>query len=319
MIDGITVRSLLDFVNGKEIIHQTYLLHEEGKTVLPHSIFLRPDSRNRIIGLPAYIGGEVNVSGIKWVASYPDNYLFGKARASSMIILNDAQTGYPICCIDGSFINLFRTSCSAFLVAEKLSNINNKISVGIVGTGAIAGCFIDCLNFFGTVPAQNIFVFDKNKEQVEKFVQEKCLDCSSKTKSAEELILKSDIILLATTSSQPHIFNKDLFTHKPLVLNISLRDLYADIILSANNIVDDLDHVNRENTSIHHAYKKTGVLNFINGNVAQLLKTGVVVDNDKPTVFSPFGLGILDVAIGKYIYDLATEQNKGTVINNFFN
>ena len=34
-------------------------------------------------------------------------------------------------------------------------------------------------------------------------------------------------------------------------------------------------------------------------------------------VFSPFGLGILDLAVSKLVYDLAQAQNMGVVINSF--
>lgn len=318
MIDGKTVKQLLDFEVGKRIIRNAYLLHEQGETVLPHSIFLRPDSKNRIIGLPATVAGDVNVSGIKWVSSYPDNYLYGKARATSIIILNDAETGYPLCCINGTFINLFRTSCSAFSVAEKFFK-NGKVNLGIIGTGAIASCFIDCIKYFGTVGVNEIKVFDKKIEQSEKLIQEKNLVNASITNSIEQLIKECDVILFATTAGEPYIFDTALFKHNPFVLNISLRDLSAEIILSSNNIVDDADHVNRENTSVHLAHKKTGNLDFINGSIAKYFQNKIQFDINKPTILSPFGLGILDVAIGKHIYDKALQQNSGAVINNFFN
>ena len=56
---SIRAEQINDALNGKEseiieIVKNTYLFHNEGKTALPHSIFLRfpNDERNRIIGLP---------------------------------------------------------------------------------------------------------------------------------------------------------------------------------------------------------------------------------------------------------------------------
>jgi len=40
-------------------------------------------------------------------------------------------------------------------------------------------------------------------------------------------------------------------------------------------------------------------------------------DDEGVTVFSPFGLGILDIAVGQYIYQLASSQGEGTVIQSF--
>jgi ornithine cyclodeaminase/alanine dehydrogenase-like protein (mu-crystallin family) len=90
-----------------EVVAQTYLTHERGETVNPDSYFLRfpEEPANRIIALPAAIvdkQGEQSVSGIKWIASYPDNIHAGIPRASAVLILNDPQTGYPYALLEGA-------------------------------------------------------------------------------------------------------------------------------------------------------------------------------------------------------------------------
>ncbi|MBE6051914.1 MAG: hypothetical protein E7214_15030 [Clostridium sp.] len=67
-----------------EIVKDAYIMHNENLTLLPHSIFLRfpNDNVNRIIGLPAYVGGDVNMAGMKWISSFPNNTKNGIERAS---------------------------------------------------------------------------------------------------------------------------------------------------------------------------------------------------------------------------------------------
>ena len=78
-------------------------LHCAGDSVNPPSYFLRFPDRpaSRIIALPASIGGQVKVDGIKWISSFPDNVAAGIPRASAVLILNDHDTGYPFACIEG--------------------------------------------------------------------------------------------------------------------------------------------------------------------------------------------------------------------------
>src|SRR5215216_8135974 len=89
-----------DILAGREravvdLVRTAYQLHDDGRSVLPHSSFLRmpsgphdPEQRNRIIGLPAYLGGEVGAAGLKWIASFPGNPNLGLDRASAVIALN---------------------------------------------------------------------------------------------------------------------------------------------------------------------------------------------------------------------------------------
>ena len=44
----------------------------------------------------------------------------------------------------------------------------------------------------------------------------------------------------------------------------------------------------------------------------------VTVPADRPAVFSPFGFGVLDLAVGKYVYDEVTGSGQLHVIDDFF-
>jgi ornithine cyclodeaminase/alanine dehydrogenase-like protein (mu-crystallin family) len=42
------------------------------------------------------------------------------------------------------------------------------------------------------------------------------------------------------------------------------------------------------------------------------------VPADRTVIFSPFGLGVLDLAIGKFVYDEVTRSGELHVIDDFF-
>jgi ornithine cyclodeaminase len=97
-----------------------------------------------------------------------------------------------------------------------------------------------------------------------------------------------------------------------------LRDLAPEILISSNNIVDDVDHVLNANTSPHLVYQKTGNKNFINCTVYELINGYNNFDIKKPIIFSPMGMGILDLMVANYLYEEAQRQNLNIEINNFF-
>jgi N-[(2S)-2-amino-2-carboxyethyl]-L-glutamate dehydrogenase len=93
-----------------ELVAATYRLHGVGDSVNPPSYFLRFPDRpsDRIIALPASIGGDVRVDGLKWISSFPGNVAAGIPRASAVLILNDHDTGYPFACVEASIISATR-------------------------------------------------------------------------------------------------------------------------------------------------------------------------------------------------------------------
>ncbi|MFD0535853.1 hypothetical protein ACFQY7_21005 [Actinomadura luteofluorescens] len=140
------------------MVEAAYRLHGEGLTVNPDSYFLRFPDRpsDRIIALPASVKGGVGVHGIKWISSFPGNVANGVPRASAVLVLNDAETGYPFACLESSIISAARTAASAALAAAALADRRGPRPrrVGFVGTGLIA-------RYIHTYLAGNGFAFDE--------------------------------------------------------------------------------------------------------------------------------------------------------------
>jgi ornithine cyclodeaminase len=103
-----------------------------------------------------------------------------------------------------------------------------------------------------------------------------------------------------------------------LVLHVSLRDVTVDSVLDAVNIVDDADHVCRAATSVHLAEQRVGDRGFIAAEIGRLLG-GAPTPRDPATVtiFSPFGLGVLDLAVADLVLRRAREKGLGMEFSDF--
>ncbi|WP_405449375.1 2,3-diaminopropionate biosynthesis protein SbnB [Streptomyces erythrochromogenes] len=324
VIGGKTAREIISASRQDivDVVRDTYLAHEAGDSVNPDSYFLRfpekPDAR--IIALPAHLGAGADVSGIKWISSFPANIERGIPRASAALLLNDYETGYPFACLEASQISAARTAASAVLAAEQLTGGRTAGKLAVVGAGIIAR---NILEFFKARDWQlgSVTVHDKSEEYGSALAAHatNALGYPAGTEGDLSAALAgADVVVLATTAAEPYILDPEAFAPGQTVLNISLRDIGPELIEGAYNILDDVEHCMKANTSPHLAEQKYGDRHFVTGTLAQFIKGEVTTGGDKPVIFSPFGLGVLDLAVGLHVFRAARASGEAVEIEDFF-
>ncbi|HEV2708310.1 MAG TPA: 2,3-diaminopropionate biosynthesis protein SbnB [Pyrinomonadaceae bacterium] len=326
ILNGGEVLSLLEGREPEivEVVRLAYEAHARGESTLPHSMFLRfpEEERNRIIALPAYLGDGFAVAGIKWISSFPGNLDRGMERASAVVILNSTETGRARAIIEGSAISAKRTAASAALAARRLHD-GDAAQVGVIGCGLIG---FELVRFMlATLDRiESLLIFDRSVERAEQF-REKCRELSDKIEvrlapDAETVLQNCPLTALATTATTPHIQDLSRVPPRATILHVSLRDLTPEVILSCDNVADDIDHISRAQTSIHLAEQLTGGRDFVRCTLGDILlgRASARSEAHETTVFSPFGLGILDLAVAHFIFEEALRQGLGTVVESFF-
>jgi len=326
IINGKTVFDIIRSHRAEcvDVVRAAYVAHANGQSANPRSYFLRfpekPDCR--IIALPAFVGDGFAVAGLKWIASYPGNVQRGFPRASAVLVLNSYETGYPFAILESSIISAARTAASAALAAFWLNGRSRHTqSLGIVGTGFIARYVYDFLIDTGWA-IKEVRLYDKSRVESEKFRNTVCRledhHSIEVVPHVAELLRASDLVVFTTVASTPHITDTSLFDHNPLVLHISLRDLAPEILLRSQNVVDDVEHVMTANTSPHLTEQRLGNRSFVTGTLADVMLERQSVNRSRPIIFSPFGMGILDVAVGKWVYDQAVAASQDQRLSDFF-
>ena len=306
-----------------DAVQKAYETHSRGASSLPHSSFLRfPDSdKDRIICLPAYLGGDYQLAGVKWIASMPDNVARGMERASAVMILNDRVTGRPGAVIEGSIISKQRTAASAALASRVLAP-GEPGAIGFVGCGPINTAIAQFLTAVWP-NVDRLMAFDLDPARAEAFgvamrAQRPGADFKVAS-SMEDLLGECPMVSFATTAITPYVDDLDASPAGATILHISLRDLKVGAILSNHNIVDDLDHVNRAATSIHLASQQEGDTDFVHGSLGDILlgKVNLPERDNRKLIFTPFGLGVLDLAVADLVMNTLAEDGGGTLIKSF--
>ena len=320
---------VLSLLAGREAelirtVRAAYQAHAEGDSSLPHSTFLRfpADGRNRIIALPAYLGEEFGVAGIKWISSFPGNLALGLDRASAVVILNSPQTGRPEAIIEGSIISAKRTAASAALAAQCLQQDSSATAAAFLGCGLIN--FEIARSLLAACPGLTTFtVYDLDEGRARHFAQQcEATFAPVRAQVAADLpalLRAAPLVSIATTAAQPYISDLAACAPGSTILHISLRDLAPEVILASDNVVDDIDHVCRAQTSVHLTEQMVGSRGFIRCTLADILRGHAPARRDAQSlaIFSPFGLGVLDLAVSKLVRDLALAESKGSLISSF--
>ncbi|MBP1999965.1 ornithine cyclodeaminase [Paenibacillus shirakamiensis] len=298
-------------------------LHAKQDIVQPLKPYLRVDPKNghiadRIIAMPAYVGGDLCISGLKWIGSKHDNPAKrNKERASALIILNDPESNYPIAVMEGSIISGMRTAAVTSIGARYLARKAFQ-SVSVIGCGVIAKMqIISLLEQFDSI--RMIHLYDLNREtaiqlanELKSFVDQVEVRVAQ---SSEEAVRHTEVLITATVASSPHI-PYEWLAKGTFVSNISIMDLHKDVFTRADKvIVDDWDQSNREKKIIHQLVLEgkfsRAQLHAELGEILMGMKPGREHE-DEIIVLNPMGMAIEDIACAAEIYSRAVEQEKGT-------
>ena len=304
----------------KNIEETTHCIHH-GDYMQPIKPYVRyRDPKNRIIAMPGFVGGKINTAGIKWIASFPDNLSKGLPRAHSLTVLNNAETGQPVCVINTALVSAIRTAAVSGVVIKNFldrSSVNKTpLNIGICGVGIIGRIHAEMIASLLATRLGYIKVFDKRQIDLTKLpssIANKIEVCSS----WREVYTDADIFLTATVSSERYV---NLPPKKgSLQLNISLRDFhpelrkYMDLI-----VVDNWEEVCRENTDVEQMHKsgllsKEQTISISDLVCNQYMKT---IPANHTVMFNPMGMSAYDISIGQYYYQHAIEQGIGQPLND---
>lgn len=323
----LTVENVLEALDGREsevieVVRDAYLSHHRGQTRVPRSVFLRfrPDSPNRIIGLPAYLADEHPIAGLKWIASFPANTRMGIDRASAVLVLNSLSTGRPVALLESSIISARRTAAGAALAAQALHGHPREDRVGVIGCGLIN---FEILRFLRhSFPAlRNVKLFDIDGHAMERFADRvgellPGLECRC-LPSAGAVVAETRLVSLATVATEPHIDALPGLTADSTVLHVSLRDLAPAVIRSVDNVVDDPEHVFSAGTSLGLTEAEDGNRHSVRCSLAEVLSGEAGARVGQPLVFSPFGLGVLDLAVARLVLQHSRGVGRGVEVADF--
>lgn len=303
-----------------EVIESVLALHDAGEVNLPSKVILDlgERERGRINAMPAYLGGEFEICGMKWIAGFPKNPAkYGIPRAHALTILNDAETGVPLAVMDGTYISAMRTGAVTGVGAKYLANPDSE-TVGIIGCGVQSRTQLMALK--AAVPSlRALRAYDIRREAAEGLVEwaAKNLDLAGEAAAAPRQAVEGmDIVVTVTVADEPIVKDAwlkkgSLFTHvgsyqeeeEAVVLNTdkAVVDIWEEVLHRGTPLLARLFHAGKIGEERIHA-------NI--GAIVRGRKAGR--ENREERIFySPLGLGSEDIGVASLVYREAKRKGLG--------
>jgi ornithine cyclodeaminase len=311
---GVTMAMVMD------AIEDSFRLHHAGQTNLPWKTVLDLGERERGRGnaMPAYVGGEYDVFGIKWMGGFPNNPArHGLPRATGFFVLNDSWTGVPLAIMDTTWLSAMRTGAVTGVGAKYLARPDSE-SAAMIGAGVQARTQLEALKV--ALPGlKEARVFDINRETAEIFSDAMSELLSMDVRpvdSAEQAVRDADVVVTATVADEPIV--KDAWM-KPgsyfSAVGSYQEEEFAVVSNSDKVVVDGLEHVLHRETPVVALMIERGMI-----EEDEIIEFGAVVGGEAPgretpderIFFSPIGMGTHDVCACNNVYKLALAKGVGT-------
>lgn len=300
-----------------------------------------PDKR--FVAMPAYLGGDYRLCGIKCYGSNQKNRALGLPRSILMLTLMDMETGVPIAYMSANALSAMRTGAVPGVGAKYLSPKNPRVAA-IIGPGVMGKTAIDA--FMATQPTiETVKVKGRSQKGIDGFIAfckekfpgiKEYIVCGSE----EEACRGADIVYLGTTNAP--VFEDNPYINgawlKPGALIMSTSALLMDDEFLADKskcklVADNYKMYSGWGAGAPHPTQKS-VTTLIGMRFYDLVTSGQVKreditdigdvingtavgreSEDQVIVYAVGGMPTEDVAWGYKCYQKAREQGIGVSLN----
>jgi len=315
------VAALLTIDECTSAVERAFNLYGEGKTQPPG-----------VLGVHAADGGFHIKAGIlnldrpyfaaKVNANFPQNSVrFGLPLIQGVIVLCDAENGYPLALMDSIEITIQRTGAATAVAAKYLARPESK-TLTICGCGNQGRVSLRALhNLF---PINQVFAFDLDNSQVETFVTELSGETRATvipTSELEEAVTKSDLVVTCTPAKQ--FFLKEASVRPGTFIAAVGADSedkqeLEPALLSGSKVVVDILAQAASIGELHHAID-LGLMtkNDVYGELGEIV-AGRKSGRSSPAeiiIFDSTGMALQDVIVAAAVYEKAARNGLGELID----
>ena len=209
--------------------------------VVGDKFYMHLDETSFIKPFAGYMEGE-SLAFVKTFSFFPDNpERIGRPATSSMVLLFDAESGLPVCIMEGNWVTALKTGASTAVTAATLARPGSD-TVTIFGAGGLGRMHLRALacRFY----LRKAYVVDIVPEAAEAYAAELGpeLNIAVEPVSLAErkrAVREADIVITVTTGNQPLVERAWLKSGAFVARLGSYHEVALDVITEADKVVVD--------------------------------------------------------------------------------
>ncbi len=310
---------LLTMADGVRLVEESFRLYATGSVGLAPRFLLKLGGDAGAFRVMAASMPELGGFGLKTLTGIPGKRQGGKTYFA--MLLFDATSGALSCLLPGRHVTGVRTGAASAVAAKYLARPDAR-PVGLFGSGVQARAQIAALKV--VLPVTKIKIHDIDRTRAESLGQELADQGMevSLSDSARETVADADVVITATTSSQPVVLGEWL--EEGMHVNAvganspAKRELDADAFRKSRVVLDYPDQVLEEAGDVLHAVASGAIspekIHAELGNIVAGKKPGRESSKDI-TIFKSVGVAFEDVGVALWVYQEATKRGLGTEID----
>jgi alanine dehydrogenase len=299
------------------VVEETFRETGLGRTILPPKLFMylpREGHNDFMFAGPASVPSAKAV-GVKIVTGYQGNpEKFGLPHILAVMILTDPENGYPLAVFDGTHLTTFRTGAMTAVAAKYLARPDSQV-LAVIGAGTQGRSTARALSRIFSF--QEIRIHDIHSPAGKKFGEEMepLLKLPIRLFSqAREAVEGADIIV-TVTSSEGELVRNEWIKPGAFIASVgSYPELDPALPKKVDKLVVDDRTQARYRGELWKGYERGEFTDrMIYAELGEIMtgkKKGRETGEEK-TLACLTGVGTLDVAVARRVYERALERQLG--------
>lgn len=295
-------------------VEDAYVIYDKSQYLMPTRTQIA-NGDNTLLLMPCFSKNEY---GTKMMNVFPENKDFPVTQG--LMVLNNIENGDTKAILNGTTLTALRTGAIGGVAVKYLTAPDVK-KVGLIGTGfqglyqLVAACHARKF--------EDIYLYNRSPEKIPGFTEKLKKHLPNdvnihEVDNAESLVRKAEVIMTATTSSDPVLPDKKEPLKGKTVVGVgsfqpSMREFPFSLYELADHMYIDTEDAIEESGDVAQPLKNGWIHESQIVPFSRIVtkKENIAPSRDRSVVFKSTGMALFDVVASQMIYEKAIQNGLG--------